>query len=172
MSRNRGLGIAALLTGIVALVISVSAYNRSGQDIDDSVGESAEQSAQSIGELSEDVASGVVETAEEVGETAETTAMRATAASRLAAIRAEVEAKQNWQKASQEVANIRSGIADAYRDEVEGEMVAEARELDQQLATIEAELRQESAEALESIGDLIERLELNIRSDEENGTVD
>jgi hypothetical protein len=149
-----------------ALIISVAAYNRAGQDIDDTIAEGVRDAAETVENTTEEVASGVVDTAEDVGEATELAAERAAAAARLAAVEARLEAEENWQEARQEVAEVRADIAVAYENRIEGEFVAEAREVDQMLANIEDELRQESAGALDALEDAINRLEQDIRTDE------
>lgn len=104
--------------------------------------------------------------AEEFEETASQASARLEARSELAALEAQVAAEQGYDEVADDVADIRANLKTAYAN-ARGSVRAEWQDIDADLEALETNLREESADALSGLQNLVARLKLDIRTDEE-----
>lgn len=135
---NRTLSIAAIIISVIALLVAFAANT--------------------------DVDVPNVDTAEIAQET-ELALARAEARASLAATRADLAIDENYEEAANEVAAVRAELARSYKN-ANAEAQAEFKEVDAELEALETELREESADALNTLENLIGDLEREVRTDE------
>lgn len=141
------LSTVAIILAAIALVVSVMAFNRVGEDLGDVVEEK------------------VVKGVEEVTRSAELTAARAAAVTRLLAIKAEAEVSEETAQFEDDVEEVRRDLEVAY-DEAGEEFAEEWNEIDQAFDNLEAELRDETGDFLNGFETLFGLLEEEVRTDE------
>lgn len=130
-----------LLFTLATLLLTYGIYNQTGTDL----GQEIKQ-----------------ETAE-VSENTQIAAAKAEAYARLVAIHAEVATDQTYAEATDEVQEIRQDLQVAYQD-ASAETREELNELDRNLAAAEAELRDASTNALNTLEVIIVWLKQDIRN--------
>lgn len=126
----------AFLISLVALVLSWSAYRRTGATLSD-----------------------LLPKTEAAAAAAEDTAVEARAYSRLAAQRAEIAAHRNLDRVSAEVKEIRADIERSLTG-VSSEARARLRELDADLARLERQLREGGEKAVSTLDAALDKLRM------------
>ncbi|MBI3251226.1 MAG: hypothetical protein HYZ61_05260 [Candidatus Andersenbacteria bacterium] len=136
----------ALVVALAALVLAVMIWNRPvGEDTDFD-----EEAGTQIEETTKDAA---------------LLAARAQAETKLAAIRAQVATKEGYENALQEAQEARSELAEAYRN-ASVEAQQEWAEVEVEFDVLEDQLRAKSADALADLDRLINRLRVDVQTDE------
>lgn len=133
----------ALIVAIIALVLGWMAFNRSGQD----------------------VVPAVQEGAQEAQEDAALLAARTEARAELLALQTQIAAEEGYDEAAQQAAEIEADLETAYVN-ARLEASAEWQELQADFENLERELRDESADAAETVAGLIALLGQDLRTDE------
>jgi hypothetical protein len=135
-----------LVVGVIALLIAVGAYNRTGADVADL----ARSTFQEAGEE-------VSEEARRVGETAQRQAAIAQAQARLSAVRTDIEADAITQ-------DTLDTLAQARRD-LEGVEFRTNVNIETQFDTLESQVRAGTANALSTIESIIAALRNDVQSE-------
>ncbi|MEX0650161.1 MAG: hypothetical protein WD200_04105 [Candidatus Andersenbacteria bacterium] len=141
---NSTIAWLALLVAVVALIFGVVAFNRSGRDVPVVVEEQAQ-------ETSEDI---------------ELNAARIRAETQLAALRARVAAGEGYEEVREEALEVRSDLEVAYAN-ASVEARQQWQEIEPELEQLEAQLREESADALTALDSVLDRLRADVARDEE-----
>ncbi|MGH9857381.1 MAG: hypothetical protein ACRD4B_05995 [Acidobacteriota bacterium] len=147
-------GWLALVVAIIALLIGVVAFNRSGRDIEAILEEQAEEAIQDT----EEVVDTTIQEAEEAATIAE-------AQARLTALRADIAAETAYAESAEEVRKVRADLAQAYAN-ASVEVQQGWQEVDDELELLEQQLRDESADAAETLERVFALLEQDLRTDE------
>lgn len=142
---TRAVAWLALLVSVVSGVLAVSAYNRSGENLETVVSRQFDDMRQE----------------------AEIAAARAEARTRLLAIRAEVAAGQSSEETAREVAEVRQDLAEDLRDEP-ANIRQDWQQVDNNLQRLEQQIRNQSADALGTLESIIGDLEREIRVEDNN----
>lgn len=146
MDKNGEIKFVKAVTGfgvvvsIIALVLAVSAYNRSGTNLGQEI----------------------VETVDQIEISTESTLTLATAQAELAAVRAEFLAERNYELARQQVQNVRQSLSENV-DQTEENTAELMAQINTSLMSLEEDLRSESADAVDSFQQTLELMEKNIR---------
>lgn len=169
----------ALVVAVLALILSVIAFNRSGGDISsvfseqldtlgadlrsevDAVRQTAEQQAERFNAFVQNSQNAVEESAEAIAPEAELAAARTAAAVRLAAIDVSDASANAFEAAREEVSRAREELSEAY-SAAEQEASEEWSEIQAELDLIEAELEQENTEVGLALRELAVRLDPDV----------
>lgn len=140
---NAALVVVAVIA-VIALLLAWAAFNRSGQDV-------------------------TTEISQGVDTVAEETALflaRAEARADLLALRARLTTQEGYEAAQEELTEIRAELRVAYENAGEA-FAQEWQDIQQDFAALEIMIREGSADVLDAIADLVERLERDVRTDEQ-----
>lgn len=135
------------IVSVIALIVAIAAYNKTGQT------------------LRASVTSEVTEETQDAVQMAEIAAARANARADLILLRTQLAAGEVQEDVGSNITAIRKNLAQAYKDTSD---IAQKQwqELDMQFEQLENETREESANALDTLEGLISNLEKDVRSDE------
>lgn len=134
----------ALLVAVVALGFAVVAFNRSGRDVATVIREQTQDTAEDI----------------QLG------AARIQAETRLASLRARIAAGESREEVGEEAQDVRADLEAAYAN-ASVEAQQQWQEIEPRFEQLEAQLRDESADALAAFDRLLDRLRADIRTDEQ-----
>lgn len=169
MQKNTNSVIAwlGLIVGGLALLISIVAYNRSGEDLDDTVVNRTAAVVDEAEDVTEQAREEIIEARNEISESAEQLRLRTEIGARIVAIQAQVTADNVTDETVTEIQDLRSDLRNAYADAT-GEMRTQVDQLDQDLERLETEVREDTAAALATIENLLARLRRETLTDEDD----
>jgi len=162
---NSTLLIIIGIISVLALVLAWTAFNRTGQDLENLVAEQVEEAYQATAEATRDGAKAVEAGAEELADDAALLSARAEARAELLAIEARVEAGETIDDVQADLDEIERDLGRAYTN-AEREAMEEWNDVQAGFQDIENSLRTGTAEALEFIGGTILLLEDEVRYDD------
>lgn len=137
------ISIIALAIGIFAVILAWSAYNEYG----DTVGEDINQSYEAaVDQLS-------------------MTAKKIETRSELLALRAELQAEKTIDNVDVRLADIQTDISELYTN-AKIETTDAMQDIDADFEKLEMEIRDGSANSVDTISDILDRLETDLRTDE------
>lgn len=158
---SKVLSTLAFLIAILALVIGIAAYNRAGQDIEQVVDENIQQALDDL-----DVNVEEPDINADVNVEDDITAARYDARMELQDIQNDLEAGADFSEVEDKWIAVRTDLGAAYENTT-GELAQQGDELDQEMEQVEAGLRDDTADALDGLEDLIANLERDVRTDEQ-----
>lgn len=157
---NTGLIILLGIITIIALVIAWSAFNRSGQDLGDTIEEETMEAAAEV-----------EQEAEEFAAEAELALARAEARAELAALEARIAAGAAVEEVEADLAEIEADLDRAYAN-ASAEARQEYREIEAEFSQAEAAVRDGAGDTAEFFAGLLLLLEDDVRVDSDtNGEI-
>ncbi|EKE11038.1 MAG: hypothetical protein ACD_15C00151G0016 [uncultured bacterium] len=133
----------ALLLALIAIFLAIAAFNRSGSDLDKIL----------------------TQKTEEYKNEAEKIAIKTEARAELIALRGKIEGAQAGEGVVNQVANTRRNIQESYRN-TSADLKQEASEIDRELELVERDVRTNTAQGLQKLENLIDRVGRDIRTDD------
>jgi|GEM_PF-4403673 len=140
---SHGIAWAAFALAALALFLSVVAFNRAGTDV-------------------ETIAA---QTAKEVRQETQQALVRAEVITHLTLLQAQIAAAEAGEEISQSVVQTREILQESYT-EASQEVRQEMQELDRELEQVEMEVRNDTAQGLETLGSLIASMRQDVLTDE------
>lgn len=159
---NAAVAWIALIISVIALWVGIVAFNRSGQNLFPTIGEETQEAADEVAETTGEVA----ETTEEVAETADQIAARVEAEAVLLKVKGDVAEDEISEETKQQLQEVRTNLREAYAD-ADDEVKQQYEQIDEDLETLETQLEGETAEALLTVENLLERMRRDVLTDED-----
>jgi len=143
-TRQTMVGWMALLLSIISLILAWAAYNRAGRDLGQ---QAVDQTVNVQQEIRQQVAI-------------------AEARARLSILQGRINAGLNREEAAREVTSIRNDLRDTFQN-VTGEARANWQRIDTDLGRLETGVRQGSADALQTLENVVRELKNAVSTDED-----
>lgn len=163
-TNSTGLIIFGIIA-VAALILAWTAFNRTGEDLENMVAREVEEVYQNSAESVNQTAADAEQSVEEAQDDAVLLAARAEARAEMLAIEARVKAGESLDAVQADIQAVEDNLEQAYID-AEAEASAEWRDIQARFNNIQTGIRNGTADTLEFIGDSIFLLEDEVRVNE------
>jgi hypothetical protein len=157
----------ALLVAVLALPVAVAAYNRSGEDLDATIEKKTAVVVNGAQDATNQVADNAMQAKNNAAESADRLNARTDFQTRLMKVQNEINTNQVTDQTITEIQSLRSDFRGAYSD-ASGDAKTQVDQMDQDLAKLETQVRQDTAAALSNIESMLERLKQDALTDNDN----
>lgn len=155
------------LLAVIGIIIGWVAFNRSGKDLSPTIIDEASIATDNIAEKTQDLNQDTMQNANQTQKDIQYALMKAQLEARLLSIKTQLAANEVTDETMQEIKNLRNDLNDTYTNSSE-EAQEQIRDVDSQLAVVEAKARNNTAEALLTMENLIEQVRQDVKADEKN----